>query len=537
MSIISNYVREGWHYSVADIKKMFGFDTEHYKTIEEADRHCRAFLRELRSRNIIKIAEEINQEELEIADIEFADYHEENITNSNNSYQFSFVGIVTYKDIIIYSYPKYIGPQNRLPDSIPKEHLAQVIRVIEKYSREKHKQDIRNIDLFTDLDENGRVSLLSVMLFLLEDYAANGPYLNDELIIETNGAGEILWQKTVDETDPIFQNSRPCYVELFTRRNVSNDNDYYTRLHEYVVTRCSAEMETIGLTDFFSLPVAEISDDEEDMFGDKEYICNMLDAAIALTFDDRKLTVLKALKAYFNSEKILTGTNELQLIGTRSFNLIWEEVCGRVFNSQKDTKLHSVVPKPNDNFIKQIKDILNNNTKVEPKEPTLVQLIKRPRWVKKESGEDKKAFPKTFNPDYLGFSKNQSDPQSEYYFYILDAKYYRPIWKYNLERDSYEIEKQPGVEDVAKQYLYRLAYADDLVNFKVKKENVKNYFLMPKSDCDDNYEGFVELDILKNFPFDLGRIEVRMLNPEVMYDCYLKNTTRDLSDLDNGTLA
>ena len=60
---------------------------------------------------------------------------------------------------------------------------------------------------------------------------------------------------------------------------------------------------------------------------------------------------------------------------------------------------------------------------------------------------------------------------------------------------------------------------------------------MPKSDYDDKYKGFVELDILKNSPFDLGRIEVRMLNPEVMYDCYLKNIKRDLADLDNGSLS
>ena len=524
MSLISKYVREDRHYSVAQINELFGFDADHYKTDEEAEKHCRAFIKELRSRNILKSIKENNDEDEEIADIEFADYYEENLTNLKNKYKFSFVGIAIYRDAIIYSYPKYIGPLDDLPERLPKKELAQVIRVIEKYSRDKkRKPEISNVDLFTDIEDGSKVNILSVMLYLLEDYAANGPYLNDELIIETNGPGEIIWQKTVDETDPVFQNGRPYYVELFTRRNVSNDNDYFTRLHEYAVTQCSKEMEKIGLTDFFSLPVADISDDEEDVFGDKEYICNMIDAALATTFDDRKITVLKALKAYFNSCKVLTGTNELQLIGTRSFNLIWEEVCGEVFRNQKDEELkETFVPKPNQNILDAIKD---------KKQPTLIQLIEHPKWVKDQNKKTKSVYAEgTLKPDYLGFNKQENE--TEYYFYILDAKYYRPIWG----QDS--IDRQPGIGDITKQYLYRLAYADYLADFNVKKENVKNYFLMPKSD-DDHFSnnGFVELEMMKKVPLDLGKIEVRMLNPEIMYDCYLKGEKRQLEDLDNGSLC
>ena len=38
------------------------------------------------------------------------------------------------------------------------------------------------------------------MLFLLQDYYENGIYTNDINIIETNGNGEILWDKTINET-------------------------------------------------------------------------------------------------------------------------------------------------------------------------------------------------------------------------------------------------------------------------------------------------------------------------------------------------
>ena len=75
-----------------------------------------------------------------------------------------------------------------------------------------------------------------------------------------------------------------------------------------------------------------------DSFGDTDYILEKLDLALSETFDDRKIMVLKAMKLYFKSSKILVGDTEIQLIGTRSFNLIWEEVCAKVFKSQKADK-------------------------------------------------------------------------------------------------------------------------------------------------------------------------------------------------------
>lgn len=34
--------------------------------------------------------------------------------------------------------------------------MKQVMQVIEKYSREKAKQDVRDIDLYADIDEKGK---------------------------------------------------------------------------------------------------------------------------------------------------------------------------------------------------------------------------------------------------------------------------------------------------------------------------------------------------------------------------------------------
>lgn len=54
-----------------------------------------------------------------------------------------------------------------------------------------------------------------------------------------------------------------------------------------------------------------------------------------------------------------------------------------------------------------------------------------------------------------------------------------------------------SVEDIAKQYLYYLAYKDFLDKHSITR--VKNYFLMPKETGNITEVGHVELDIWNGF--------------------------------------
>jgi hypothetical protein len=514
MPITSAYVREGWYYSVQDLRGIFSFDVEPYQAKEKTNGHLKRYLKELLSRNILKEKRSTDDTENE-ADIVFDNYTDDELLSDTVKYKFDFVGILIFQNIITYVYPKYLGESNILLTTPPTREMQQVMRVIEKYSREKAKQDIRNIDLFTDIDENGKINTLSVMLYLLEDYAANGEYEDPEEILEINGSGDIYWQKTIDETYPIISNNRPYYVEMYTRKKVRNDASYIKRLHAYVVSQCSHEIEQVGLTAFYCLPVADISEDELDTFGDIDDIISRIESELTQVFDDRKIQILNAMKLYFHSDRILTGDTEIQIMGTRAFNLIWEEVCACVFRSQKgDAKTRH----PNVDEIEPHIDYSLINKNFVQKPPTLVELIEQPIW--KKYGKGNHGIPKRpLNPDYLRFEKQESN--ARYTFYILDAKYYCPVW------NSDSIQGQPGVEDVAKQYLYYLAYRDILTRHNVTE--VKSYFLMPKRASDQAIPGFVKLGMLKKL--GLGVVEVRMLPPEVMFDNYLQDNHMNLSEL------
>ncbi|HEM2769594.1 LlaJI family restriction endonuclease [Streptococcus suis] len=514
MSITSAYVREDWYYSVKDLQDIFSFNAERYQTRDNADNYLKQYIKELLSRNILK-EKRNNDISDSTADIEFSNYTDDILLSNSISYKFNFVGILIIQNIVTYVYPKYLGESNAPLDDEPVTEMQQVMRVIEKYSREKAQQEIYNIDLFADIDYKGRINTFSVMLYLLEDYATNGDYDEPLEILEINGNGEIYWQKTIDETYPLISNNRPYYVEIYTRKKVSNAASYLKRLHAYVVSQCSYEMSKAGLSLFYNLPIVEISEEEQDAFGDIDYIISRIDSELSEIFDERKIQVLRAIRLYFLSHRILTGDTEIQIMGTRSFNLIWEEVCAKVFRSQKgDIKTRH----PNIYEIEPFINYKKINKRFEHEPPILVELIQQPIWKRYRKGS--KGIPKrTFNPDYIRFEKLKKT--SSYAFYILDAKYYCPVW------NDTNIQGQPGIEDIAKQYLYYLSYQEILAKYNVKE--VKNYFLMPKRASDSEIPGFVKLDMLKQL--GLGVIEVRMLSPDVLYDNYLKDKHINLSEL------
>lgn len=139
------------------------------------------------------------EEDIEIADVE--------VGESEYLYVFTFVGVIVVSGRALKCYPKYL-----LNVDEPKEELRQVLKVLEKYNS---KEQI--IRMFNDSSESSSFNLLAVLLFLIQDYFENGVYSNTEDIIESNGSGEILWDKTINETFTLLSHNRPYYINLQTK--------------------------------------------------------------------------------------------------------------------------------------------------------------------------------------------------------------------------------------------------------------------------------------------------------------------------------
>ena len=519
------YLQEGFLYELNDLVSLFGFniaDNEEAKSFNKLLKLLKQ-KRLLKTRKIKGAIESLEDDESLISedDYDFNDYI--GTESSNKQYIFRFVGMAFYKDIIINVYPKYIKDKNRLP-----EKMRQVMRVIKKHQKKVYKFLVPA--MLEDSEKGNEISLLSIILFLVEDYATNGVYCEMQKIREYNGSGEILWQETVDTTYPIFQNRNPIYVNTINMKTIHNQYNIFHRLHKYVLTEASLQLEKYNLTDTLGLATLELSDDELSTFGNLEYILDCLEKESAQQFNDHKLVVLKAISIYLKKKYLdveinaISSEENFEFIGTRAFYRVWEDVIDDVYISHKNIKMGDIKSKYVPKFEYTIK-LPNGSFEYIQHEQRLGQIIEKPEWyLRDETKTYHNYYPKeTFIPDYLHIN-NSNDM-----FYIMDAKYYVPNW-YIDKFGVGHIEKQPGVEDVVKQYMYYLVYKPLLENNGIDIKKVKNYYVMP-TEGENEDVGYAKFDFLSKIITDVFDIRVKKLNAEELFSKYLSGVNDDVENI------
>ena len=502
MALITKYVREGKLYSRDSLKKIFEFEHN-----EDSFAEFIHLLKKYRILKTIKGKKNFQEEDETLLDESDDDYVGVLDDYSQLMYLFRYVGILFCKDRIIYVYPKYIEVEEPY---VPKREMVQVINVLRKYNK-SNKEIIKE---YTGKEGKNDVNILSLMLFLIRDYLYNGIYSNDQELVEINSSTDYSWQKTIDETYPIIKNNRPYYTEIYTVRKEYNEDDFIHRLHSWVITDCTLRLHESGLGDIYNYPIIELTGEEKRDFGDDTHILNCIENELRIQFDDHKIMLLKAMSDYITVRgKMSTGDETMFLIGTRTFHTVWEDVCAKVFKSQRNEKLSEL-----SKTFQPVADYVMNAPTSGKQE--LIELVKKPKWNYFGAYREPQ---NTFVPDFLSFYKNN---KSEYYYYILDAKYYCP------ELNGTTIRKNPGVEDVAKQYLYYLAYKYFLDAIKISPLGVKNYFLMPKETGRIEDVGYVELEFWHSIKDMPQEIRIKMLPADIMYEKYLNDEIIQLNELD-----
>lgn len=476
--MISEFVREQKRYTQKDLCHKLKCSEEQVVPLV---RKLKEFgvLKAVKASDVQKNMADLLDEDIEVADVE--------VGENEYLYVFTFVGVIVVAGRVLKCYPKYLLHANE-----PTHELQQVMKVLEKYNS---KEQI--VRMFNDSSESSSFNLLAVLLFLLQDYFENKVYSNTEEIIECNGSGEILWDKTINETFTMLSDNRPYYVELQTRKRVTNDFDYFKRLHECVLTMASTELKDAKLLDLFEMEGVNLTDEELDDFGDKEYILYRIEKELNIQFNTRKQLVLKTMYAYIYRRGSLFDIDCLSLFGTNSFNLVWEKICADIMDNQLDVPLGAIkLPVP-------LKDGYDRKKK-------LIELIEKPLWT--ATGKTAKD---TLIPDLISICKIDR----QYQFIIFDAKYYNAL----LENGTVPT-GQPGIESVTKQYLYQLAYQKfiDEHEFSV----VKNCFLLPTENNEIEEKGEVRLNMLANL--GLQDIKVRFVPAAMAYDLYLSGRKMDI---------
>lgn len=475
--MIAKFLREQKRYTQKDLCNKFECSGEKVVTII---RKLKEFgvLKAVKGTDLQRNMSELIDENIEVADVE-AD-------ESEYLYVFTFVGVIIVAGCILKCYPKYL-----LHIEEPKNELRQVLKVLEKYNS---KEQI--IRMFHDNSESRSFNLLAVLLFLIQDYYENGVYSNTEDIVENNGSGEILWDRTINENFAMLYNNRPYYIDYQTKKRITNDFDYFKRLHECILTQASKELKDADLLYLFEIMEIDLTDEALDEFGNKDYILYRIENELNMQFNTRKQLVLKSIYAYIDHSGNLYDMDGLSMFGTNRFHLVWESICADILDNQLERPLGMLrLPEP-------LKPEYNQHTK-------LADLIEKPMWS--ATGKTAKD---TLIPDLITITEDQ--------FIIFDAKYYIAQLEPGIAPKG-----QPGIESVTKQYLYQLAYQEFIADHGFKE--VKNCFLMPTESDEVELRGEASMKMLSGL--GLQNIKVRFIPATVAYDHYLSGRKMDVDIL------
>lgn len=475
MNIISLFLREQKRYTKKELASIFKFDE---LGIEE-------FIRTLKVYNILKAvrnnAEQRDMSDLVDEDVQIVD---ESADNEKYLYVFVYVGVIAIGRRILKIYPKYLFSETE-----PFDKMKQVLKVLEKYSSAEEQI----INLFNGDGDNRSFNLLAVILFLLNDYYEYGIYNNLEDIVETNGEGEILWGKTIDENFAIISDNRPYYMKMYTRKSVVDEDNYFRRLHAAVLTECSKQLEDAQLTYLFEMEELNLTEERIYDLGEREYILNRIQGELSIQFNTRKQILLKTFYTYISQDKKMLEENQgISMYGTTSFNLVWEKVCASVFKNKLQSQLGTLsLP-------------CKLSSEYNPKDK-LIDVIEKPKWF----GEGFVKIAKdTLIPDLITFDLREVNSQ----FVILDAKYY------NLQMTSDKLLRgQPGIESIIKQYLYQLAYKEFIERHGFS--SVRNCFILPTEKGEIEVKGTAKLEMLSRL--GLEDIQVRLIPADMLFKHYL----------------
>ena len=479
------FFREQARYTQTEIgKKLLGKEITNEPLTETEEKRIVALIKRLKEFGVIK---RVKKDAVDLQEIDNDDYSVAPVVlgDTESLYAFCFVGVLWVNEFIIKCYPKYIRN-----NETPVGDFKEVLQVIKHYNHKKENV----IHLQNDGLESSAFNMLALMLYFLNDYYQNGIYSNAQEIIETNGTGEILWDKTINETFAYIQNNRPFYMELKTRKRINDETGFFSRLHQCILSECSRKLEGKGLFDIFD-DIAPIEFDESTLedFGDREYLSYRIERELGVQYNSRKRLLLQSMYAYINNEKSVDTNEHFSMFGTTAYHTIWEDVCKKVLCDMLGEPIKSV-----------FKSYVGGET--------FKEHIKKPTWNGIEAKD-------TLIPDIVTFYNYNGQNA----FAIFDAKYY------DVQIGNNSISGQPGIESITKQYLYELAYKDLIPDVWGNPNPIKVYnaFIFPSETVTKENgverKGDVEFSIMKRL--NLQKIKIVFVNPKSFYDKYLAGET------------
>lgn len=437
------------------------------------------------------------------------------VNDNGNYYNFDFVGIVSYRNFIFYIYPKYIFFKKQVEEKLlrPKysktntnfngelneynkvkanidDHFKTVMKIINEFAKDNAIQPLNFVN-----NPIGKVDPISFMVFMIHQYYENGLYYKEETVIETNGDGEIDWDRTINETTPIIQNNIPYYVELKTIQKQEASVNFLRNLHMAILSECSERLEEMGILKYLGISPVYFEYRKISNLGSEDYLERIINNELRVQNANIQKIQLYNMLHYIKEGDTFARSKTLSIYGTRKFEVIWENVLKALFDDLYDNDRHYLHTglkgaKPKICEIEKelnIEFLLNKEEKEEEHirkneeiryfmGVTSIKADVEHDFIKKNPSKDI-VFTGGYRlkPDIVSIFGNK--------ILILDAKYY--CAKEEETDGKFSISEVPGATDISKQFEYEMLFRKGLKSFRNKDTGEKkdfdyvNMFLIP----------------------------------------------------------
>ncbi len=413
-------------------------------------------------------------------------------------YKINFVGILKFESVFIIVYPKYIrNVESDINNSNFK--FKEIIKVIDKFN----SANIFETDKLFRQEE----SFFDLQLKVWKDFIFNGIYSNEIETIELNGEGEFSWEETISGVLPYLNNGLPVYLDSYTKKRENELNNLARQIHKAILSEIQ---ENFGLiSDIVGLKRHFFETNGLENLGDVDYLVRAMENELRIQNITLKQNTLKDMIQYVELQKMKSTNSMLYLYGTTSFNLVWEDICKKVYKDHLNEEISSFPTL-------KIQGVITNGDGSHSEvnytnREKIKDIVDKPIWSKLTENHLQVQASKGSLLDVLHLNlKNQSID-------IYDGKYY------DIEFADNGIKGQPGVEDVIKQYFYQLAYKKLA---QLNNLSFKNTFVIPMDDFVEDKGQGVELYKVKiSYLSDLLLEDIVVIGRDcsTFYKQYLNN--------------
>ena len=202
-------------------------------------------------------------------------------------------------------------------DKLLREDLLLLFHTLALYSNQQDSKSgfVQQRDAATD-------SPLYAYIYIIKDFVTRGYYKEGIVEYASSKRGKIHWNRTIKQKKPVIQEADIYYLDFITKKNVINENDLITLIHQYCVYLSFLRFGWL-FTDY-EPPKPQIP-------FHRQWFSAALQEKLCRTFNDANKMLFANMLKIINSEPD-EGLRETSFtFGTNRFEYVWEKMIDTAF--------------------------------------------------------------------------------------------------------------------------------------------------------------------------------------------------------------